>query len=190
MANVTIIGAGAFGTALAIYNHRQGHQVCVWAFEKDLPESVRAEGENKQYLADVKVPAGVAWTNDMGEACKGADLVMIVVPSAHVRMTARALKDHLPSDAPIVSTAKGVETETLALMSDVLRQELPHHRSDLCYMSGPSFAREVAMGRPADVALAGADNAKARQAQEILHSASFRVYTSVDIIGVELGGAL
>lgn len=187
---IGIVGAGAFGTCLGAYLSRLGHEVRVWAFDKGLPESVAATHENEIYLPGVPLPDELAFTNDMGEALSGARLVILAVPSAHMRKVARAARDHLPAGVSIVSTAKGIENETLKFMHEVLEDELPDHRGRLTFLSGPSFAKEVARGKPADVALAARDIGVAREVQAVLHSALFRVYTSDDIAGVELGGSL
>ncbi len=190
MTRTAILGAGAFGTALAAYTAERGHDVRVWAFEKDLPAAVAQSGVNEAFLPGIKLPAAIRWTNDMAEALAGAELVIFMCPSAFVRRVATAAREHVPEGALIVSAAKGIEHESLCLMSQVLTEVLPAHVDRLCYMSGPSFAREIAQGLPADVAMAAHDIAVARQVQQLLHSPRFRVYASADVVGVELGGAL
>ncbi len=190
MTNVSILGAGAFGTALAVYAGGLGHRVRVWAFDDGLPEAVAAQGENALYLPGFPVSEEIRFTNEIAEALAEADLVMFVVPSAYMRRVGAAAAPWIPAEALITSTAKGIESESLATMSGVLEETLPSHRSRLTFLSGPSFARDVASGLPADVALAASDIDVARSVQSILHSPRFRVYTSDDVIGVELGGAL
>ncbi|MCC6158056.1 MAG: NAD(P)-dependent glycerol-3-phosphate dehydrogenase [Deltaproteobacteria bacterium] len=190
MTRTAILGAGAFGTALAAYTAALGHDVRVWAFEKDLPAAVAESGVNETFLPGVKLPASIRWTNDMADALTEAELVSLMCPSAFVRRVATQACELLPENALIVSAAKGIEHESLCLMSQVLTEVLPAHVHRLCFMSGPSFAREIAQGLPADVAMAAHDIAVARRVQQLLHSPRFRVYTSADVIGVELGGAL
>lgn len=190
MARVGILGAGAFGTALAIYARQCGHDTRVWAHDTGLPEKVAATGFNEEFLPGARIPADVRFTGDMVEALDGADLVLLMCPSAFVRRVAADAKSAIPSSALIVSAAKGIEADTLALMSGVLEETLPDHVDRLCYLSGPSFAKEIAAGLPADVALASRDIRVAREAQALLHTSRLRVYTSDDVVGVELGGAL
>lgn len=187
---VSIVGAGAFGTALALYCFRLDHRVRVWAYDEGLPERVEAEGENPIYLPGVPVPKEIPFTNDMAEAVRGAELVLLVVPSGFMRSVTEKLAPHLPTEALITSTAKGIEQDTLALMSEVLTETLPRHAPNAAYLSGPSFAKDMASGLPADVSLASADIDTARHAQAILHSPLLRVYASDDVVGVQLGGAL
>ncbi len=190
MAEVRVLGAGAFGTALASYCNELGHRVRVWAYEKELPEQIAADGENQAYLPGVPVAPEVRFDDDMGAVLPGAELVLLVVPSGFMRSVTRQAAPHLPPGALVTSTAKGIEDETLALMSEVLAVTLPAHAETASYLSGPSFAKDIASHLPADVTLAAADIAVARRVQEILHSPRLRVYTSDDVVGVQLGGAL
>ncbi len=190
MARVSVLGAGAFGTALAIYSHELGHATRVWAYDDGLPERVAAEGENAPYLPGFAVPAEVRFTNDLAGALEAAELVLLAVPSAFMRAVTGRAAPHLPPAAVVTSTAKGIEHERLALMSEVLGETLPGHRERLTFLSGPSFAKDLAAARPADVSLAADDIDVARRVQAILHSPRFRVYASDDIVGVQLGGAL
>lgn len=190
MSNVSILGAGAFGTALALHTASLGHRVRVWAFDEGLPEAVAAQGENAAYLPGVPLPRDIQFGNDLAEVLAGAELVLFVVPSAYMRRVSAAAAGRIPNGALITSTAKGIESDTLALMSDVMAETLSAHRQRLTFLSGPSFARDIAAGLPADVALAAHDIDVARRVQVILHAPRFRVYTSDDVVGVELGGAL
>jgi glycerol-3-phosphate dehydrogenase (NAD(P)+) len=190
MSKIAVVGAGAFGTALAIYSRKLGHDVTVWCFEKDLPDLVASKGENSIYLPGIQVDPSVTWTTDPDRAVSNADLVIIVSPSAYVRTTAKLIADKISRDALIVSAAKGIEQGTLALMSQVLEESLPAHADRLSFISGPSFARDVALGLPTDLACASRSIDVARRAQDILHSPLLRIYSSDDVLGVELGGAL
>jgi glycerol-3-phosphate dehydrogenase (NAD(P)+) len=162
----------------------------VWAFDEGLPEQVAETGENKAYLPGFPVPPDMQFTNHMAEALDGADLVLLAVPSGFMRSVTAQAEPHIPRDAAITSTAKGIEQDTLALMSDVIAETLPNHAAHTTYLSGPSFAKDLANRHPADVSLAAQDIETARRVQEVLHSPLLRVYASDDVIGVQLGGAL
>jgi glycerol-3-phosphate dehydrogenase (NAD(P)+) len=190
MTDVSVLGAGAFGTALALYCSNLGRRTRVWAYDKGLPERVAAEGENAAYLPGFALPEDLLFTNDMATALENADLVLLVVPSSFMRSVTEQAAPHLPPGALITSTAKGIEQDSLALMSDVLADTLPDHVRSATYLSGPSFAKDIASELPADVSLAAADIDTARRVQEILHSPLLRVYASDDVVGVQLGGAL
>ncbi len=190
MTQVSVLGAGAFGTALAIHSHSLGHRVRVWAFDEGLPEEVAAKGENSAYLPGFPVPSDMQFTNDMAEALDGADLVLLAVPSGFMRSVTKEAAPHIPAGAAITSTAKGIEQDSLALMSEVLNETLPDHAAHATYLSGPSFAKDLASRLPADVSLAANDIETARRVQAILHSPLLRVYASDDVVGVQLGGAL
>ena len=190
MTDVSILGAGAFGTALAIHCSELGHRTHVWAFDEGLPDEVAAKGENAAYLPGFAVPSNVRFTNDMATALEDANLVLLAVPSGFMRSVTKKAAPHLAPDVLITSTAKGIEQDSLALMSEVLAETLPDHVPSATYLSGPSFAKDVASRLPADVSLAATDISTARCVQEILHSPLLRVYASDDVIGVQLGGAL
>jgi glycerol-3-phosphate dehydrogenase (NAD(P)+) len=190
MTNVSIVGAGAFGTALALYCSRLDHRVRVWAYDNGLPERVATEGENAMYLPGFQIPPEIEFTNDLATALRDAELVLLVVPSGFMRSVSEQAAPHLPPHALITSTAKGIEQDSLALMSEVLSETLPGHVPSATYLSGPSFAKDMASGLPADVSLAAGNIDTARGVQAILHSPRLRVYASDDIIGVQLGGAL
>ncbi len=190
MADVSILGAGAFGTALALYCSERGHRTRVWAFDEGLPERVAAEGENAVYLPGYPISPDVVFSNDLAPSLEGAELVLLVVPSGFMRSVTKQAAPHLPKDALITSLAKGIEEDSLALMSEVLADTLPEHAPHATYLSGPSFAKDIASRHPADVTLAADEIETARRVQEILHSPRLRVYASDDIVGVQLGGAL
>lgn len=190
MTDVSVLGGGAFGTALGLYCHELGHRTRIWAFDEGLPEHVAAEGENSHYLPGFAIPPDLRFTNDYQTALEGAELVLLVVPSSFVRDVTTAAAPYIPQDAYIASTAKGVERGSLAMMSDVLAQTLPHQAPQATYLSGPTFAKDLAAHLPADITLAAADIDTARRVQSVLHSPRLRVYASNDVVGVQLGGAL
>ncbi len=190
MSDVSVLGAGAFGTALALYCHELGHRVRVWAYDEGLPQQVAASGENSVYLPGFPIPAAVHFTNDMEDALESAELVLLAVPSNFMRRVTTEAATHLPVDALVASTAKGIERDSLALMSEILADSIPQHAGGVGYLSGPTFAKDLASGLPADITLAATNIELARRMQAILHSPRFRVYASDDVIGVQLGGAL
>jgi len=190
MSKVTIIGAGAFGTALSLYMRRRGHNPTVWCFEKELPDLVRTEKENKQFLPGFEIPEDITFTTDPVEAADGCELAIFVVPSAYLRPTARLFASHIKKGTLILSAAKGIENGTYALMSQVLESELHEHTSATAFLSGPSFAKDVARGLPTDLSCASNPIEAARAIQEMIHSPELRIYTNSDVIGVETGGAL
>jgi glycerol-3-phosphate dehydrogenase (NAD(P)+) len=190
VAIIAIIGAGAFGTSLAVYADSLGHDVRVWCFEPELPALIAKSGENTPYLPGYPINPGIEFCNDMARVLAGADLVLIMCPSSHVRNTSKALAPHIPADALVASAAKGIENGTLQLMCEVLAETLPRHVDRLACLSGPSFAKDLAAGLPTNIACAANEYPVAVRVQEILHSPGLRVYTSDDVVGVELGGAV
>jgi glycerol-3-phosphate dehydrogenase (NAD(P)+) len=188
---IGVIGAGAWGTALAMLLADQGLDVTLWMYEQDLAAETARTRENRVYLPGFALPASVRVTSSLEESVRHKPVVLSVVPSHTVRTMARQFAPLLSRDAIIVSASKGIELETLMPLSEVLKDVLPVHYHDrLCFLSGPSFAKEVAQKMPTAVALASYDPAAGRKAQEVMSSAYFRVYTNPDVIGVELAGAL
>jgi glycerol-3-phosphate dehydrogenase (NAD(P)+) len=185
---VAVIGAGAWGTALADLLARNGHPVTVWAYEADVAASIMREHENRRFLAGARLSPGVSATTDLGEAMDGASLVCLATPSHLLRSILRAGLPHLARSATVCVASKGIETDTLALMSDVIVEEAPGR--PVVALSGPSFAAEVVAQQPTAVVAASDDAAAGTMVQEALSNTHFRVYTHDDIIGVELGGAL
>lgn len=188
---VGVIGAGAWGTAIAKLLVERGHEVGLWAFEREVAEEIREHRVNGTYLPDVALPETIAATNDLAECVEGAEMVVCVVPSHVVRKVMSEAGPHVGPSVPIVSASKGIENETLMTMSEVLEDVLPIRcHSFLAYLSGPSFAKEVAQGIPTAVVVASYSEKLARAVQEAFAAPYFRVYTSTDVIGVEMGGAL
>jgi glycerol-3-phosphate dehydrogenase (NAD(P)+) len=186
-----VIGAGSWGTTLANLLAKKGVETTLWAYEQDLVERLRATRINDLFLADVVLDRRLTYTGDLAEAVQDREVVVLVSPSQVLRRVVEQLRDHLADGCLIVSAAKGVENRTLLLMSEVLEEVLGPASSGRCaYLSGPSFAREVAAELPTAVAVAAADPAVARTVQELFRTDYFRVYTNPDVIGVELGGAI
>lgn len=183
-----VVGAGAWGTALADLLARNGHQVRLWAYEADVAEAINSRHENARFLAGHKLAPTLVADTDLHRALSGAELVTIATPSQVLRSIVKQAHSGLEESAPVVIASKGIERGTLALMTDIAEQELPGHT--VVALSGPSFAAEVASCQPtAVVAASGSANA-AELTQRALSSPYFRVYTHTDVIGVELGGAL
>lgn len=188
---VGVVGAGSWGTALALLLASKGHDVRLWSYEEDVAEAVNRERENTIYLPDVPLPPRLVATTDIAEAVGGAPVVVSVSPSQHVaRVMAQAAR-HLDPSALVVSASKGIETSTLRTMAEVLDAVLPAPAARRAsFLSGPSFAVEVAREVPTAVAVASEDMEAARRIQDLFQTSYFRVYTVPDVTGVELGGAL
>lgn len=194
-ANVGVIGGGSWGTALAHLLATQGHKVVVWAFEEEVVSAIRERHENPIYLTGIPLAPTLEATSDLA-ALAGCEVLLSVVPTPYLRPVLRSLQQLLaarPGGAPpyLVSATKGIENETLMLVSEILADELRAIPPGHCaYLSGPSFAREVARGLPTAVTLASQSEATAKHLQAIFTAPSLRVYTSPDVVGVELGGAV
>jgi glycerol-3-phosphate dehydrogenase (NAD(P)+) len=187
---IAILGAGAWGTTLAITLARAGRPVTLWAHRPAHAAALVAEGENRRYLPGHRLPPAVAVTADLAAAVAGAALVLMVVPSQAVRATARQLGPALPPAAIIISCAKGLEVETHLRLSAVIAQEIPAAAGRVGALSGPNLAGEIAGGQPASSVVAAADPAVATAARDLLMTPALRLYTSTDLVGVELAGAL
>jgi glycerol-3-phosphate dehydrogenase (NAD(P)+) len=188
---IAVIGAGAWGTALAAHAARFGHDVRLWAREDDVVRDVNEHHENRPLLPGVSLPPSIRASTNAAEVLAGAELVLLVPPSAFLRSVASSIAQHVPADARVAIATKGIENESLLLMVDVVAQAMPKvDGASLVALSGPSFAREVASGLPTDVVVAARDESAARDVQVALHTPFFRVYTSRDPIGVEVGGAM
>jgi glycerol-3-phosphate dehydrogenase (NAD(P)+) len=183
-----VIGAGAWGTALADLLAGNGHETVLWAFETDVAASINACGENKRFLAQLPISRAVRATNDGREALDGASFVVYATPSHHLRRIAGEGAPYVERDAILTVATKGIEQATLALMTTVVEEEIAGR--SVVGISGPSFAAEVVARHPTAIVAASKRPDAARAAQSALSSASFRVYTHDDLIGVELGGAL
>jgi len=189
--DVTVLGAGSWGTALTHLLARQGHRVRLWAREDEVVEGINRGRKNPLFLSEADLPEGVTATGDLGAAVQGAEMVLVVIPSQHVRSHMVAVRDDLPARIPVVICSKGIEQGTLCTMHQVLEEELPgKHHEGISVLSGPSFALEVVRRNPTNVTVAARSQAMAEQVQRAIATRDFRVYSSTDILGVELGGAL
>ena len=188
---IAVIGAGSWGTALANLLAKKGLEVILWAYERELVERLQTTWVNDLYLDEVKLDGRMQFTADLATAVNGRQVVVLVSPSQVMRRVVAQLRPHLESDCLLVSAAKGIENDTLLLMSEVLEEVLGPAASRRCaYLSGPSFAREVAAELPTAVAVAAVDSEVAGTIQELFRTDYFRVYTNPDVVGVELGGAI
>jgi glycerol-3-phosphate dehydrogenase (NAD(P)+) len=188
---IGVVGAGAWGTALAMVLADKGHAVTLWMYERDLAEETERTRENRVYLPGFTLASSIRVTSSLEAAVRDAPVVLSVAPSHTVRPTAKLFAPFLAKDAVIISASKGIEIETMMPLSDVFRDVLPReYHSRLCFLSGPSFAKEVAQKMPTAVSLASYDPAVGKKAQDLLSNAYFRVYTNRDVIGVELAGSL
>jgi glycerol-3-phosphate dehydrogenase (NAD(P)+) len=187
MRRIAVVGGGSWGTALAAHLVRLGHPVCLWLRNRALARQIGERRENPAYLPGVALPGGLDATAVLEDAVAGADFVLVVIPSAFCRQVYRRLRPLL-GGAAVASATKGIEIDSLRRMSEVAAEEIP--RCPLAVVSGPSFAVEVARGQPTALVVASADLALAESLQRILSGPALRAYTSDDVIGVELGGAL
>ncbi len=183
-----VVGGGAWGTAIADRLSRNGHDVVLWAREQDVVEAVNARHENPRFLAGAPLSPRLRASSEMSDALDGAELVVYAAPSHVLRPVVRAGRDGLRAGAVLAVATKGIERESLALMTDVVHEEAPGH--DVAAVSGPSFAMEVATGQPTAIVAACASLMAADFVQQTMSARAFRVYTSDDVTGVELGGAL
>lgn len=188
MANITILGSGGFGLSLALTAHRSGHAVKVWSKFSDELEAIRRDGEHKQKLPGVPIPAEIELTDSMN-CINGSDLVVFGIPSRFVRDTVRLAAPYINSSMIVVNTGKGLEEGSLKTLSQVFLEELPEN-IPLVTLTGPSHAEEVGRGVPTTIVAASDDGSAAAKVQELLSSQTLRIYLSSDVIGCEVGGAL
>ncbi|HZX94357.1 MAG TPA: NAD(P)H-dependent glycerol-3-phosphate dehydrogenase [Myxococcales bacterium] len=186
-----VIGGGSWGTALASVLGHNGHDVTIWSHDAEVARTLAAQHENVKYLPGFRLPERVTGTRDLTQALAGAELVVAVNPSHVTRAVMREALPSLPKATPIVCASKGIENETLYTMNEVLEDVLPAelHPYLVC-LSGPSFAKEVMQKMPTAVVVASPWEKMAQRVQRCFSSDYFRVYTSVDVTGVELGGSL
>jgi len=188
MKKVTVIGSGSWGTALAVMLAENGHEVFIWSRRQDAVDELLKERTNKKYLPGVVIPDSIQATTDRKGAVDGADIVILAVPSRAVAQTVRDFAPYLKTWQILVNVAKGLEPETLFLLSDVIKREAP--QCEVCVLSGPSHAEEVARKVPTACLIACENEAVAKLVQEEFANPRFRLYTNTDLIGVEIGAAL
>ncbi|RAZ74855.1 NAD(P)H-dependent glycerol-3-phosphate dehydrogenase [Mesorhizobium atlanticum] len=184
---VTVLGGGAWGTALALAMLRAGHDVRLYARDTETVAAV-ARGENPRYLPGISIEPGIAATGDIAAALEGADCVLAVTPAQSLRAVLAHARNHVPAGVPLVLCAKGIERDTGALLSTIVEESLPNN--PVAALSGPSFASDVARGLPTAVVVAARDAELAAELAARFSAKNLRCYSSDDLIGVEIGGAL
>lgn len=188
MANVSVIGAGSWGTALSVVLDKNGHNVCVWSILEDEIAMLREKREHVDKLPGVTLSEDIVFTTDLKEAVKGKDMLVLAVPSPFTRSTSKQLGPLVEKDQLIVNVAKGIEEATLMTLTDIIKEEVPQAR--VAALSGPSHAEEVGKGLPTTCVASAKERKTAEYIQELFMNDDFRVYTTPDLLGVELGGAL
>jgi glycerol-3-phosphate dehydrogenase (NAD(P)+) len=190
MVSVGVIGSGAWGTTLAILLARKGISTTIWDHHPDRAVEMQTKRENSLFLPDIRFPTSLRVTSDIIEAVQQKDLLLLVTPSQKLRENVRLLAPYITHTTIIVNASKGIEIATLQRMTEVIAEELPQSRKHIATISGPNLSREIAEEKPTAAVVAALDQEVAIQARNIITSSTFRVYTSHDVIGVELGGAL
>jgi len=188
MANVGIIGAGSWGTALSVLLHDNGHSVTVWSIDESEVKMLDEKREHLLKLPGVKLPDDMVFTGDMERVVQGKDFLVLAVPSVYTRGTARSMKPYVADGQIIVDVAKGIEESTLKTLSQQIGEEIP--QADVAVLSGPSHAEEVGRKLPTTCVIGAKTRKTAEYLQSMFISKVFRVYTSPDILGIELGGSL
>ncbi len=187
---IGIIGAGSFGLALGVLLNNNGHKVTIWSRgtnEKEFNDVVKTR-ENKSKLPGVLIPKEVDFTKDIEKTVKENELIVLAVPSPGMRSTARMIKDFVTEGKIIVNVTKGIEADTLMTMSDIIETEIPNCK--VCILSGPTHAEEVGRGMPTSIVAGAKEKSTAEFVQNVFMNETFRVYTSPDIIGIEIGSSL
>ena len=188
MADIGIIGAGSWGTALAMNLHKNGHSVTVWSIVESEIEMLKNEREHKDKLPGVKLPEDMEFTTDLRTAVTDKDVLVLAVPSPYTRKTSRSIAPYVQEGQLIINASKGIEENTLMTMSQVIEEELP--QAEVAVLSGPSHAEEVGKGLPTTIVVGAKKKNTAEYLQNIFMNEVFRVYISPDVLGIELGAAL
>lgn len=188
MSKVAIIGAGSWGTALSVVLHNNGHEVTIWSIVKEEIDMLKEKREHTDKLPGVKLPEDMIFTTDLEEACRDKDMLVLAVPSPYTRSTSGLMAPFVVKDQLIVSVAKGVEENTLMTLSQIIRQEIPQCR--VAVLCGPSHAEEVGRCIPTTCVAGANDKETAQYVQNMFMNENFRIYTSSDVLGMELGAAL
>ena len=188
MAKIGIIGAGSWGIALSVLLHNNGHTITVWSALPQEIEQLKACHEHKEKLPGVKLAQDIVFTTVLAEAVKDKDILVLAVPSSYTRTTAHSMKEMVLAGQIIVNVAKGIEESTLMTLSQVIEEEVP--QADVAVLSGPSHAEEVGKCIPTTIVVGAQTKKTAEFIQSVFMSDVFRVYTSPDVLGIELGAAL
>ena len=188
MAKVGVIGAGSWGTALAVLLHKNGHEVTVWSkFQAEI-DMLNTQREHKDKLAGVKLPEDMIFTTDLESSIKGMDLLVLAVPSPFTRSTSKLMSEYVEKDQIIVNVAKGIEEDTVMTLSEIIEEEIP--QAVVAVLCGPSHAEEVGRGIPTTVVVGAKKKSTAEFIRGLFMNEVFRVYISPDVLGMELGGSL
>ena len=188
MGNVSVIGAGSWGTALSTVLSENGHTVTIWSISQSEIDMLNTYHENRDKLPGVKLPDDMIFTTDLKKACHNKDLIVLAVPSVYTRSTAALMSPVVEKDQVIVNVSKGIEEDSLMTLSEIIEQEIP--QAKVAVMSGPSHAEEVGENIPTTCVVGAKNKETAEFVQNMFMSKFFRVYTSPDVLGIELGGAL
>lgn len=188
MADISIMGAGSWGIALAVLLHKNGHHVTVWSVIETEIRMLQKEREHKDKLPGVKLPEDMVFTTDLEQAVKGAEVLVLAVPSPYTRSTSHSMASLVKEGQVIVNVAKGIEEKTLLTLSQIIEEEIP--QANVAVLSGPSHAEEVGRGIPTTIVVGAKDKETAEYLQNIFMNEVFRVYISPDVLGIELGAAL
>ena len=188
MAKISVIGSGSWGTALTWLLCNNGHELTLWSYRAEETEMYQKNHQNTDKLPGVILPDSVEYTTDLGEACAGRNLLVLAVPSPALRNTAHKMSGLVRPGQLIVSVAKGIEEDSLMTMSEIIEQEIP--QADVAVLSGPSHAEEVGRGLPTAIVAGAHSRETANRVQSVFMSPVFRVYTSSDMKGIQLGAAL
>ena len=188
MAKISVLGSGSWGMALALLLHNNGHEVLLWSARPENARKLREKRENPDRLPGVRLPDEIDVLTDMERALKDVDVTVLAVASPYIRSTAHKMAPFVCKDQKIVNVAKGIEEKTLKTLSEVIEEEIP--QGNVAVLSGPSHAEEVGRGLPTTCVISAHTQEAAEYLQSIFMSPVFRVYTTPDILGVELGGAL
>ena len=190
MAKISVIGSGGWGIALTILLYKNGHDLTIWSFDKREAEELKTTRENKTKLPNILLPEDIKVTDDLKEAVNDKDILILAVPSKAIRSVSKSLKDIIKDNQIIVNVAKGLEEDTLETMTDIIEEELKGKKTQVAVLSGPSHAEEVGKGIPTTCVVSAHNKELTLYLQNIFMNPSFRVYTSPDMLGVEIGGAL
>ena len=190
MAKISVIGSGGWGIALTILLHKNRHDLTIWSFDKREAEELKTTRENKTKLPNILLPEDIKVTDDLKEAVDNKDVLILAVPSKAIRSVSKSLKDIIKDNQIIVNVAKGLEEDTLKTMTDIIEEELKGKNPQVAVLSGPSHAEEVGKGIPTTCVVSAHNKELTLYLQNIFMNPSFRVYTSPDMLGVEIGGAL
>ena len=185
---IGVLGAGSWGTALTVLLNENGHDVTVWSIDKEEIAMLKEYREHKTKLPEVKISENVVFTTEIEEAIDGAKMIVMVVPSPFIRSTAKMAAPYVKEGQIIVNVSKGIEESSLKLLDEIIKEEIPC--ANVAVLSGPSHAEEVGKGMPTTVVAGAYDKETAMLIQDVFMSDYFRVYTSPDVVGIELGGAL